>query len=82
MNKFNNSKKYNGKTTPILKKTFSSSNNHNNERLFKTINTPFKRRDPMRMIKTVDLVQMMKRKRRESNDKQKGHNFMRSPEEK
>lgn len=36
----------------------------NQERLFRSVNTPFKRRDPMRMVKTVDSVEMLKRKRK------------------
>jgi hypothetical protein len=32
--------------------------------MFKSVNTPFKRRDAMRMVKTLDSVEMMKRKRK------------------
>lgn len=42
----------------------TNQNFYNQERMFRSVNTPFKRRDPMRMIKTVDSVEMMKRKRR------------------
>lgn len=38
--------------------------NENQDRLFRSVNTPFKRRDPMRMVKTLDSVEMLKRKRK------------------
>lgn len=47
----------------------------NQERLFRSVNTPFKRRDPMRMVKTLDSVEMLKKKRR-SEDARKNRKFL------
>lgn len=55
-------------TSSVLKKDTLT---ENQDRLFRSVNTPFKRRDPMRMVKTLDSVEMMKRKRKSEDTKKK-----------
>lgn len=52
------------KSFPTSSVARKDTSNENQDRLFRSVNTPFKRRDPMRMVKTLDSVEMLKRKRK------------------
>ena len=41
----------------------------NDQRMIRSLNTPFKRKDPMRMNKTVDSVELAKRRRKSDKNK-------------